>query len=155
MDGPIGDFATTRLTVSRSDARLADPARRAVLCETLARMLTPAVLRHLPPQLAETEDMEAWIDARCALSRVWLVEEGGALVSLLFLGADGQGGWRLGYLLGEGFWGRGLASELVGAVVGGWPGDAGVIHAGVTRDNAVSARVLLKAGFDEAPEDVP
>ena len=56
---------------------------------------------------------------------------------------------RLGYLLAESAWGKGLASEMIGGFVG-WCRTAGSIRSvagGVQRDNAPSARVLEKNGF--------
>jgi RimJ/RimL family protein N-acetyltransferase len=56
---------------------------------------------------------------------------------------------RLGYLLAEWGWGKGLASELVGGFLD-WcrhlPDPLRVI-AGVAQSNAASARVLLGNGF--------
>lgn len=58
---------------------------------------------------------------------------------------------KLGYWLGRPFWGRGLMSEVAGALVDAWfaaePGDA--IEAGHFADNPASRRILDKLGFRE------
>jgi RimJ/RimL family protein N-acetyltransferase len=55
---------------------------------------------------------------------------------------------RLGYLLAESVWGRGLASELIHGFIE-WCRTAGItsIVGGVERDNVPSMRVLKKNGF--------
>ena len=56
---------------------------------------------------------------------------------------------RLGYLLAEQAWGRGLASELVGGFVCWYEANPAIRHlvAGVDQDNVASVRVLEKNGF--------
>jgi len=67
---------------------------------------------------------------------------------------------ELGYWLGADHWGKGLASEAVGALVAAAFGTLGVrrLHATTDPDNARSQRVLLKAGFRQIgaqPADPP
>ncbi|MBZ8131945.1 GNAT family N-acetyltransferase [Afifella sp. IM 167] len=66
---------------------------------------------------------------------------------------------RLGYFLGRRYWGKGYASEALGALVEavftrpGLSGDSGPaerIGAGVFTDNPASRRVLEKLGFSRA-----
>ncbi len=59
---------------------------------------------------------------------------------------------RLGFWLGRAYWGRGYATEAVGAIVG-WAFDAtGAerVGAGVFDDNPASRRLLENLGFSEA-----
>ncbi len=62
-------------------------------------------------------------------------------------------GVRLGYLLAERGWGRGMASELVAGFVG-WCRENGVvsISGGVAIDNPASARVLVKKRLPPGPD---
>lgn len=62
---------------------------------------------------------------------------------------------RLGYLLAESVWGRGLASELVPGLVGWCLGEPDVrwLRAGAALDNPASTRVLEKTGFFVAEHD--
>lgn len=59
---------------------------------------------------------------------------------------------RLGYVLAEGWWGRGLATELVLGLVEWCRSQSAIrsITAGVAEGNAASERVLVKAGFQFA-----
>jgi RimJ/RimL family protein N-acetyltransferase len=60
---------------------------------------------------------------------------------------------RLGYWIGRPYWGRGYATEAIGALTAhsfaAFP-DADVIGAGVFADNPASRRVLEKLGFHNA-----
>lgn len=146
-------FATERLSVSPWDEGLA--AGDGALLDELATVVSPAVTAFLPPalQLSARGDVAAWarrLDAQAAVSLVRL-RDGGALAGLLVLSA-GAGAVRVGYLLGERHWGRGLASELVAGLVArlGAVGFRGEAAAGVEPGNPASARVLVKAGFRHA-----
>jgi RimJ/RimL family protein N-acetyltransferase len=81
----------------------------------------------------------------------------GEPVGLLLLHEERRSGggvaWRLGYLLAESQWGRGLASELVGGFVE-WARNQGPgsIVAGVSVTNPASIRVLEKSGFTLAAD---
>ncbi|PHR52493.1 MAG: GNAT family N-acetyltransferase [Robiginitomaculum sp.] len=67
------------------------------------------------------------------------------------IGIDRQPGelFNLGYWLGREFWGKGYASEAVGALVGWAEDEMGIkaIHADFFEDNLASANVLEKSGF--------
>ena len=56
---------------------------------------------------------------------------------------------RLGYLLAESAWGKGLASELIEGFVRWCRGEAAIrsLAGGVNPDNAASIHVLEKNGF--------
>lgn len=150
------DFETERLCVSHWGTLLRDPTRRAWLEACLADLLTPEVLKDLPPsmQLGTADHAIAdWITERADESDVYLVRAGnrddvlGLLVLVSFEGA-GATHVHLGYLLAQNAWGRGYASELVqGLVVTAQNGPPCVLIGGVALDNPASARVLIKAGF--------
>lgn len=98
----------------------------------------------------------AWVAARDAEGPVLLVRErsSGDAVGLVVLFAEGLGppaSLRVGYVLAREHWGRGLATEVVRGLVA-WSGTVGVdaLDALVSRGNAASMRVLIKAGFVEA-----
>lgn len=73
-----------------------------------------------------------------------------ALIGMITLRAPGKTGrGEIGYWLGRPYWGQGLMSEAVAAVIHhavAWHRDA-VISAKVFPGNTASARVLEKAGF--------
>jgi RimJ/RimL family protein N-acetyltransferase len=61
---------------------------------------------------------------------------------------------RIGYVIAESEWGRGLASELVGGLAE-WARSKEpieTISGGVAEDNHSSARVLTRNGFSAAPD---
>ena len=149
----IGSFTTQRLHVSDWAAELSDPSARARLERSVAPLILPAVLEHLPPSVQDTEaGISAWIDARAASAHVMTVRAPRELIGLLFL-ADPDGGAPapvfLGYMLAEHAWGQGYASELVQGVVAAWRSvqPARDLRGGVAIQNPASARVLVKAGF--------
>ncbi|WP_421905739.1 GNAT family N-acetyltransferase [Mameliella sp.] len=147
-------FTTKRLRVTPWGTALDDPASRAVIKDRLARILTPPVLRPLPPSVqldGTAEQIANWIAARRAASEVWLVETGEALIGLLMLFSDPEGDRNcahLGYLFAEEAWGKGFASELVQGLAAHLDATAPMtLLAGVDRSNPASARVLEKSGF--------
>ncbi|MCP5432871.1 MAG: GNAT family N-acetyltransferase [Alphaproteobacteria bacterium] len=74
----------------------------------------------------------------------------GALAAYMTLRTlSGTGRAEIGYWLGKPFWGRGLASEAVGAFLGFCARDLLLtrLHAYVFADNVASGRVLEKCGF--------
>ena len=155
-------FATERLRVRKWHT-----AERAGDVEdtptTVATMLTEPVTRWLPPdwQGTYTRGRAAdWIAERDAEGPVLLVEdrESGTPVGLVLLfeeaRADGEGvDIRLGYLLAESAWGRGLGGELLGGFLS-WcrtRADVRSIIGGVARENEASVRLLERHGFGRDP----
>ena len=156
-------FTTERLCVMRWTDCLADKDQFQKLVEELAPVLTPSVLRHLPVSLQISDGPDtiaSWARAREAESNVLTIrnKETSALLGLVFLaedhGAKGGLAIHLGYLLAEYAWNKGYATEVLLGLVE-WLGEqsrAVVLLGGVEKDNAASARVLVKAGFEISPE---
>lgn len=145
------------------------------LAATVCRVLTAKTTAALPPAWQGEYSLEravGWIKERDAEkeSATLLVEAspactgaakwtGVGLLILFEMPNDlgvGASELRLGYVLAEDSWGKGLASELVSGLVT-WcrardAADAiGSIAGGVAKSNPASARVLEKAGF--SPSD--
>lgn len=61
---------------------------------------------------------------------------------------------HLGYIFGQQFWGRGLATVLLRGLVQQLTTDGynGEIHAGVAKGNPASVKVLQKVGFESMPK---
>ena len=123
-------------------------------------MLTEPVTRSLPVawQGGYTRERAlAWIEERDKEGTTLLVVDKSTneAVGLMILfetdAEDAAEGIevRLGYLLSEPAWGRGLASELIEGFVGWCRGQAALssLVGGVERDNPASRRVLEKNGF--------
>lgn len=145
------DFQTERLTVTHWRDVLMDGAARARLEIELDPILTPTTTAFLPPSMAvdTTSDIAAWIDGRAGESDVCTVRFlDGTLVGLLILHMSGNA-IRIGYLFGEVFWGRGVATELLQGLVAWckYTGECYQLIGGVETDNTASVRVLEKVGF--------
>ena len=148
-------FETSRLSVADWHAQT-DGVE--TLVEVICDMLTADVTEHLPPSWQgpySAERAAAWISDRDA--------EGGMLlairadtrepVGLLMLHEDessspGRSEVRLGYLVTQGQWGRGFASELLAGLID-WARASGVASmvAGGDDSNGASIRVLEKCGL--------
>jgi RimJ/RimL family protein N-acetyltransferase len=130
----------------------------------ISEMLTPAVTRSLPPEWQGSysgERARQWVEARDREGATLVVVERSrcTAIGLVILFHDGEEPdgprLRLGYLLAESAWGKGLASELIRGFVE-WCQETGVtsVVGGVERGNVASQRVLEKSGFVRAPDAV-
>ncbi|WP_209504960.1 MULTISPECIES: GNAT family N-acetyltransferase [unclassified Ruegeria] len=155
-----GQFRTPRLSVSDWKVELADPRLRGRLEDDLAALLTPEVLKHLPPSMQlQGRSVSNWIDDRRAESDILLARQnhGNHLIGLFVLAmsseADSIPSLHIGYLIAESAWGNGYASEMLQGLRDALaPGPDIRLIAGVGRDNPASARVLQKTGFTLWPE---
>ncbi len=151
------NFETARLLVKEWHLLADHDWHRQDLADLVARVLTERVTRSLPPswqgQYTPARARE-WIAERDDAGATLLVIEKstGEGIGLMILSETATRSGhdvRLGYLLAEPWWGQGLASELVGGIVG-WsraqPGISSLVG-GVDRENPASARVLEKNGF--------
>lgn len=117
----------------------------------------PRILRAAShPRWGSPADAREYVEAmRAGMARgsvaPWIVTHGGdgciGMVTLWFLG-DGRGRAEVSYLLAPAYWGRGLATEAVAAVLER-AGSAGTsrVEASVDVDNAPSLRLLGRLGF--------
>lgn len=119
-------------------------------------MLTPAVLVHLAPGAQDvSQGVAGWIDRQAGLAQglaLRLVDTQ-EIIGLGLLMRDGMD-IHVGYLLAEAHWGKGYATEMLVGLVEALRQMAPLnLHAGVSRDNPSSARVLEKAGFARDAEN--
>jgi len=148
-------FQTERIAVAewRIDPPADLPAR-------VATVLTEATTQFLPPEWQGdySEDRaRSWIADRGSDGETLLVTDAatGVTVGLVILFAEARPSTpalvdvRLGYVLAEAYWGRGLASELVAGLVTWCRAEStiGSLAGGVEVSNRASARVLTKNGF--------
>lgn len=150
------EILTPRLSLQDWISHLEAPERTA-LERGIAKVLTPAVLAPLPAAARRLDrGVAGWIDRQAELAQglVIRLRDTSQIAGLVLLYRDGSGTVHLGYLLGEPFWGRGIATEAIKALIPHLQREAPLrLHAGVARDNPASARVLEKAGFTPAPDD--
>jgi len=153
----ISDFETERLRVRNWNGVLSTGKAPVWLEKGLARLLTPNVLKHLPPSLqlsGEDSAITDWVSLQAGAGETFLVQgrHSGSLLGLLILSVFDEDTaavqLHIGYLLAEDAWGRGIATELVSAVVQHVPRGRNItVMGGVGADNPGSAKVLQKAGF--------
>ena len=150
------EFQTQRLKSTRIETHLNSQARRIALERDLRVMLTPDVLRFLPPQLtleSGVNGIKDWIAQRRSAAEVYTISEIGAedVIGLLFLMPTSAPELRehrvvsLGYMFAESVWGKGYASELIAAVLSNLRDCS--VRGGVAVGNSASVRVLTKNGF--------
>lgn len=152
-------FETERLSVCEWRAGADRAPSNRDLPGVVAAMMTEPVTRSLPPQWQGAYDEQRateWIAARNLEGPTLLVADrsSGEALGLVILfeieSCDTSSvDVRLGYLLAESAWGRGLASELIAGLVE-WCRAAGRVRSltgGVATDNPASMRVLEKNGF--------
>jgi len=164
-------FRTDRLLVQPWHDPVDDGWPSVELATAVAGLLTEPVTRHLPDSWHGPYSIDRatqWIAERDNESPTLLVLNRSmqAPVGLVFLfesngpgssGADSEADdktanlvdIRLGYLLAESAWGRGLATELLGGLVC-WAREQamiGSITGGVAPANGASRRVLERLGF--------
>ena len=156
----IESLSTDRFLLDHWRPQIRDPNARRRLELSLAAILKPPVLAHLPPSFRlapEDGAVSAWITARDAESDVLTVraKEDGRLIGLVLLakGSDTEDEVvHVGYLLAERAWGQGAASEILEGIVSFLRAFAPIrLVGGVDPDNPASARVLQKTGFSRDP----
>lgn len=143
-----------------------EEARRigADLVSIVAELLTPRTTVGLPPAWHgefSAERAKAWIEERATDSTTLLVTEKsshqpiGLVILAALLPDDVDVDLRVGYVITDTWWGRGIATELVAGLVD-WgrrqPAIASMT-AGVDPGNAASVRVLERSGFRHVAPD--
>jgi RimJ/RimL family protein N-acetyltransferase len=156
-------FETSRLSVADWHSQT-DGVE--TLVEVVCDMLTADVTEQLPTSWQgpySAERAAAWISDRDADGILLLAIRADTRepVGLLMLHEDessrvGRSDVRLGYLVTQGQWGRGFASEMLGGLID-WARVSGVasLVAGVAHSNDASIRVLDKCGLTRVDGERP
>ena len=115
-------------------------------------------MENLPPyfhHIHTVSDAELWFEQIVAQSRLFRVVQkpSAATIGFLFAHAGSDQEAHIGYLLGEGYWGQGLASELLNGFIALAVNERlwNRLIAGVDPANRASAKLLTKLGFFEQP----
>ncbi len=159
-------FETDRLLVKEWHSLTGDDWPQQDLARLVVTTMTEPVTRLLPTSWHGEFTVDRaveWIAERDGEGPTLLIIEGSTdqAVGLMILfesaAEDRTGGVdvRLGYVLAESAWGKGLASELIEGFAGWCRGEAGIrsLAAGVERHNPTSKRVLEKNGFRPIKEE--
>ncbi len=159
-------FKTKRVSILNwnfieSQTELKNAATQSVL-----KIMTPNVTKALPDgwQNIDTIDKaENWIAERKKDSNFYSITLSATneIIGFMFLYENNESKktneLRLGYLLNESTWGKGIGSELIKELVD-WSKNVGIINAisgGVEKDNIGSIKVLEKNGFHKLNEVLP
>lgn len=148
-------FETERLKVTEISRNLASLERSSLL-KLIPNILTPQVVKNLPPYfqgITSSELAACWLERMLLESRLFkLKSKTNQLIGFLFIYVENEDDVHIGYLFGEGYWGKGLASELLQsfvvevAKIEPWSKLTG----GVDASNVSSIKVLKKSGFVES-----
>lgn len=138
------------------------------LLEEVNNILSPNVVKDLPDSwqnLKGLQEIEDWVSEQnqeCYFYGLQYLESN-ELMGLLFLYSENEDidkstlDLRLGYLLKESEWGKGLASEMIKALVS-WSKEQKEIQSisgGVEIGNIGSIKVLEKNGFIKSNQEMP
>ncbi|MGR5063139.1 GNAT family N-acetyltransferase [Photobacterium sp. DNB22_13_2] len=148
-------FSTNRL-----DAVTLDQSMPGIQAEIMT-MFTESVSRYLPPScqnFTSTDDVDRWLDSMAQTGAVLRLTYQKQVAGYLFVFPESDNGYRLGYVLAEAQWGKGLATEAMQGLVSylSEQEHAARFIAGVEPDNVGSVKVLKKLGFayDYSEQDV-
>ncbi len=156
-------FATERLSLMRwqnlaNESNFKDTGITAALT-----ILSPEVTKALPDgwqSINTVEKAKKWIAEREADSHFYAIinKDSETIIGFLFLYREGDSqALRLGYLIGETYWGKGIGTELIKGLVA-WCKTKQVVKSlsgGVEEDNIGSIKVLEKCGFKRSLEEMP
>ena len=153
-------FVTERLLVNEWHSLSSSDWQQEDLAHAVAAMLTEPVTRALPQSWQGSYSIgraREWIKERDEDGATLLVIDKSVrkAVGLMILfemhSEEGIGDIdiRLGYLLSEDSWGKGMASELVNGFINWCSEQSSILSVagGVAHDNPASRRVLEKNGF--------
>jgi len=150
-------YSTQRLLVREWHSLVPEEWIQQDLEVVVKNILTTQVTRSLPPVwqgIYSHDRARDWVlerdDEGVTLLAVEKISRKPIGLIILFETDNGPGGseLRLGYMLAESAWGKGLASEFISGFVE-WcrNNEIASVTSGVERDNIASRRVLEKNGF--------
>jgi RimJ/RimL family protein N-acetyltransferase len=159
-------FETPRVSVLKWEFIESQTELKNSTTESVLKIMTPNVTKSLPDgwqNLDTISKAERWITERKEDSNFYSITLTATheIIGFMFLYENNEieesNELRLGYLLTESIWGKGMGSELIKGLVK-WSKDLGVINSisgGVEQDNIGSVRVLEKNGFYKSNEELP
>lgn len=117
-------------------------------------ILTPSVVESLPPYFQNVNSISSaqeWLKHVVSDGRLFIVKLVGEskAIGFVFLSTEDSGDTHIGYLLGESFWGKGYATEILKGLIDFIKSEDQVTRliAGVDTDNVASIKLLQRLGF--------
>ena len=149
MNNKKGSFNTERLSIAPWDRT--DPELLKDLDKHLNEDVTAFLPEFLVYQKGKSKASE-WAESfESGSSEVSTVKLDNEFAGLLMLREEAKDTMHIGYIFGQAYWGKGLATELIKGLVSRLKEIEyrGTLHGGVVKGNPASVRVLQKAGFEE------
>ena len=159
-------FKTNRVSILNWDFIESKTELKNYTTESVLKIMTPNVTKALPDDwqnLNTASKVENWIIERKNDSNFYSITliETNEIIGFMFLYVNYEitesNELRLGYLLTESIWGKGIGSELIKGLVK-WSNDSRIINSisgGVEKNNVGSIKVLKKNGFYKSKEELP
>ncbi len=145
-------YKTSRLLV----VEIVDATTQSDILVRIPELLTAKVVEKLPPHFSNIisiSDADDWLKKMVAESRLLVVKsrEANTIIGFVFIFVEHDTDAHIGYLLGESYWKKGYATELLSGLIEFIIKDNKWCRliAGVDTSNKVSSRLLLKLGFIE------
>ena len=159
-------FQTKRLTIKNWNLLEQTFKSKNNLIEIVLKIMTPNVTKDLPDgwqNLSTIEKAEKWVVDRKNDCNFYAIQtlESNDIIGFLFLYTENvateYADLRLGYLLTESIWGKGVGSELIRGLVDWCEKEKNIksISGGVEINNISSIRVLEKNGFIKTNQELP
>ncbi len=152
------EFKTTRLSVLERSSEIEQNELSEIL-ERVPELLSTPVVEYLPPYfqgIKSQSDAQLWFERMVSESRLFVVRHNDLdlIIGFIFASIENDHDAHIGYLLGEAYWGQGLASELLKGFIAQankekkWTKLVG----GMDSSNIASSRLLVKLGFAKQHE---
>ncbi|WP_157822473.1 GNAT family N-acetyltransferase [Psychromonas sp. Urea-02u-13] len=143
-------YQTSRLSV----VEVFRGTRETDILVSITKLLTPKVVESLPQyfrNINSISDAECWLKKMLPESRLFVVRHTGnnMIIGFVFVFVESNTDAHVGYLLGEPYWGKGYATELLKGLIDFINNEnkINLLIAGVATNNIVSSRLLNKLGF--------
>jgi len=128
--------------------------QEADMLAAIIELLTPKVVESLPVYFRNVNSIvkaQEWLNKMVSDSRLFKVKETdtNTITGFVFVFVGNNKDAHIGYLLGESYWGKGYATELLKGLVGFIKHENKIerLIAGVATNNIVSSKLLHKLGF--------
>ena len=121
---------------------------------SITQLLTKKVVENLPAYFQNINsllDAQNWYKQIVSKSRLFMVKHTGSnrIIGFVFLYIGSDDNAHVGYLLGESYWGKGYATELLKGLIDFITHENRIqrLIAGVATNNIVSCKLLHNLGF--------
>lgn len=143
-------YHTSRIQISETHSSNQDTD----FLVSVMEVLTPRVVESLPPYFQNVDSKssaQAWLNKIISEGRLFIVKLAGErkIIGFVFLSTESCGDTHIGYLLGESYWGKGYATEILKGLIDSFESEDQITRliAGVASDNIASIKLLRKLGF--------